>query len=138
MLWTTIELRIEPDIERIGEGALAIQVQIKERDEDLDAEYRLWRGSLFGPVTSDLMKQAATQLDPGLALSLLTELRSANIAACPRFEVWLHPVVYRLEVNSGFNTAQYSWQEELPEQWHQLGSVVALLKRIAEEARNDA
>lgn len=135
---TLIEFRIETDIERSDELAVVLLVNIYERDGGVGADYRLWRGTLFGPTTGELWEQRATELDSDLALTLLKELGSAKVAPCPKFNVWLHPTVYHLKVDSVFVTAQYTWHEELPDQWQQLSPVVSLLKRIVDEAKDEA
>ena len=138
MHWTTVEIRIEPNMERIGAEALALHIQISEREGSLAAEYRLWKGVLFGPSTSELLKEQAIPLEADVIRKLLESLRSAEITACPIFEVWIHPKEYRLEIQSGFNSAHYGWQEELPEQWKELEPAIDILKGIAQYATGDA
>lgn len=135
---TTAEFRVEPNIERVGDGALALDIHVTAQDEKVTADYRLWRGVLFGPQASDLMKMEATPLEKDITHALLAALKSARVSTCPAFAVWLHPINHHLKVHSSFSSTELAWQEELPDEWRELESAVALLKGIAKYANSGA
>ena len=132
MYWL-IELRRDPDTERIGEDGFALHVQVRQEQGGIQAEYWLWRGILFGPPTTELRAQPSHALAPERAVALLEELREAKLTPLPPSEVWLHPVNYLLEVHSGFSSARFAWQEDLPERWRELGPAVRRLIQLAED-----
>lgn len=118
-------------MERLGEAAFALHIQVSEQEDTFAADYRLWMGVLFGPPTSQLLEMEATPLNPELARKLMHTLKSAHVSAFPKHEVWLHPIKHRLQIDSIFNSSTFSWQDELPEGWRELQPAVDLLKRVA-------
>lgn len=120
-------------MEHVGEQALVLRVQLSKRDDGvLDAQAWLWEGDLFGPSTELIVKTPAAPLTSALAAELLEAIQSsATVAICPPFEVWIHPITHRLELQAGSNSNHFVWQSELPEGWSQLARIVGLLKHIA-------
>lgn len=83
----------------------------------------------FGFRSDDIPETEEWQVDPAKAQELIAQLEQAAIPLCPPFAMGLDGTTVAVKITRGFNSAEYTWWEEQPEQWENLRMISGFFKK---------
>ena len=138
-----IELRVEAPFERPHQGSFIVRLQI--RDEPPSSSARLSTGRFAGGMdwltgSEVVWDKEAQEFELEQARSILEKLQNAQIQLGARWPnaLVLHPTKYRLTIQSGLNSCQMMWSDELPAEWCALTDSVRSLESLVKNEQRDA
>ena len=103
----------------------------EEIDENGEKQYTARRDNsqFTGYRSDDIPETEAWEVDPAKAQELITQLEQATIPLCPPFAMGLDGTTVAVKITRGFNSAEYTWWEEQPEQWESLRMISGFFKK---------
>ncbi|MBU8920581.1 MAG: hypothetical protein KOO63_01860 [Bacteroidales bacterium] len=79
--------------------------------------------------SDDIPETEEWRVDPTKAQELIAQLELAPVPLCPPFAMGLDGTTVAIKITRGFNSAEYTFWEEQPEQWENLRMISWFFKK---------